>query len=639
MRQYTPEMAVDLQMASDVQVSPDGSQVAYCVAPIGHVDRNPAGAIFVAPADGSAAPRAVTGREHNNVAPRWSPDGTTLAFLSDRPKRGEAQLHVVPAAGGEPIRLTNLSGGVALPAWSRDGQHIAFTATRKALAGEAESNSEIKVYGERGKPRALAAVAPTGGPPTLLGPTTGHVWAYAEAPEGGRYAALVSPTDLLDEAADNTWLTLFDGSGGSERQLARFARSGDRLVWSPDGRYVATINALRPDRDYSAIVVVDVETGAATSLLDRDLSPNWIAFDGDTLLVHNVEGQRTRLDRTDPIGAEWESIELPEALNERWILPQLSVSADGSTLGLLAAGATRPPEVFAWRAGQATRISDLFSDHMPVQLTNLNPQLDGVVLSEMEELSWQGADGLPVRGWLLLPPGRTGSGRLPLVVNVHGGPSWQWGNWFHGTWHDWGQALTTRGFAVLLPNPRGSTGGGERFESANRSDLGGLDFQDVMLGVDLLIERGVADPERLGIGGWSYGGFLTAWAVTQTARFKAAVAGAAVTNWPSKVGTTDIRPYNESNFPGPLHETPDALWERSPVRYLKNVKTPTLIVHGEADVRVPVTQGYEFYLGVKAVGVETEFVSYPRQGHAFHERAFQLDLLKRVGDWFEKYLK
>ena len=638
MRQYTPEAAVDLQMASDVQVSPDGALLAYCLAPIGHADRHPAGAIFVVPADGSAPPRAVTGREHNNVAPRWSPDGMALAFLSDRPKRGEAQLHVVSINGGEPVRLTSLAGGVASPIWSRDGQRILFTARRGALAGEAESTSEITVYGERGKPLALAAVAPSGGPATLIGPAEGHVWGYAEAPDGDRFAALISPTDLLDDAADDTWLTLFAADGGEERRLAQFARSGDRVVWSPDGRYVATINATRPERDYSTIVVVDIETGELINLLDRDISSNWIAFDGDTLLVHSVEGQRTRLDRTDPIGAEWEHIELPEALNERWIVPQFSISADGSTLGLLAATATRPPDVFAWRGGVARRLSDVLRGHEPVQLTNLNPQLDSFALSDMEELEWQGSDGMPLRGWLLLPPGQTGEKPLPLVVNVHGGPSWQWGNWFHGTWHDWGQALTVRGFAVLLPNPRGSTGGGERFESANRSDLGGLDLEDVMLGIDLLIERGVADPDRLGIGGWSYGGFLTAWAITQTDRFKAAVAGAAVTNWPSKVGTTDIRPYNESNFPGPLYETPDAFWERSPVRYLKAAKTPTLIVHGEADPRVPVTQGYELYLGLKSVGVPTEFVTYPRQAHAFHERAFQLDLLKRVGDWFEKYL-
>jgi dipeptidyl aminopeptidase/acylaminoacyl peptidase len=268
----------------------------------------------------------------------------------------------------------------------------------------------------------------------------------------------------------------------------------------------------------------------------------------------------------------------------------------------------------------------------------LNPQLDDVELADMEEIIWQGADDLQIHGWLLRPPGSDPDERLPLVVNVHGGPSMAWGNWFHGTWHDWAQVLAARGFAVLLPNPRGSTGKGQGFTSANRADLGGRDFEDVILGVQELIELGIVDPERMGIGGWSYGGFLTAIAVVRADRFKAAVAGAAVTNWPSKVGTSDIRPFNESNFPGALHQTPDAFWIRSPVRYLKNARTPTLIVHGEADPRVPVSQGMEFYLGLKSMGIETEFVRYPRQKHAFHERAFQLDLLERMVAWFEKHL-
>ena len=152
----------------------------------------------------------------------------------------------------------------------------------------------------------------------------------------------------------------------------------------------------------------------------------------------------------------------------------------------------------------------------------------------------------------------------------------------------------------------------------------------------MLIERGVADANRLAICGWSFGGFMTAWAITHTDRFKAAIAGAAPTNWVSKIGTTDIRPFNEWNL-GVVNTEPDKVWERSPIRYIANAKTPTLIVHGEADVRVPITQGQELYFALKARGVETEMVSYPRQGHAFHERAFQLDLLKRICDWLEKY--
>ncbi|HUG16625.1 MAG TPA: prolyl oligopeptidase family serine peptidase [Thermomicrobiales bacterium] len=200
-----------------------------------------------------------------------------------------------------------------------------------------------------------------------------------------------------------------------------------------------------------------------------------------------------------------------------------------------------------------------------------------------------------------------------------------------------GQILAANGYAVFMPNPRGSTGRGGAFTGANRFDFGGGDFGDIMSGIDVLVERGVADADRLGICGWSYGGFMTAWAVTQTDRFKAAVAGAAPTNWVSKIGTTDIRPFNEWTL-GEVNREPDRVWDRSPIRYVSRVTTPTLIVHGEADQRVPVTQGTEFYLALKALGVDTEMVSYPRQGHGFHERAFQIDVLQRLVGWFDTYL-
>jgi dipeptidyl aminopeptidase/acylaminoacyl peptidase len=193
------------------------------------------------------------------------------------------------------------------------------------------------------------------------------------------------------------------------------------------------------------------------------------------------------------------------------------------------------------------------------------------------------------------------------------------------------------GYAVFLPNPRGSTGRGGAFTGANKYDFGGGDFDDIMTGIDMLIERGVADPDRLGICGWSFGGFMTTWAVAHTDRFKAAVAGAAPTNWVSKIGTTDIRPANEWNL-GSVNDEPERPWQQSPIRYVKNVKTPTLLVQGGADVRVPPTQSWEFYNALVALGVDTDLVVYPRQGHSFHERAHMLDLLERLTGWFEKYL-
>ena len=271
-------------------------------------------------------------------------------------------------------------------------------------------------------------------------------------------------------------------------------------------------------------------------------------------------------------------------------------------------------------------------------MTHLNPELDGLQLGTLEAVEWPASDGIMIEGWLARPAGANATDRLPLIVHVHGGPTARWGATFRGGWHDWWQNLTAAGYAVFRPNPRGSTGRGAAFTAANRNDLGGMDFDDVMQGVDWLIDSGVADPERIGLLGWSYGGFLTAWAVTHTDRFKAAVAGAAVTNWPSKVGTTDIRPMNEARFPGALHEQPDAFWERSPIRYVGNAKTPTLVVHGQADPRVPPTQGVEFYLGLRSVGVPADFVTYPRQKHGFHERAYHLDLLTRIIAWFDQWM-
>lgn len=624
---YTPEMAVDLLTVSDVQMSPDGDRVAFCVAPVGHVETNPISAIFIAPSDGSSAPVCVTGRECNDSSPRWSPDGSTIAFLSDRAKRGESQLHVLPASGGQPLRLTEFSGGVSSPAWMPGGEALTASVSRRALERRAEPSSEIKVASERTRPRGLVVVPVHGGAGTAVGPSEGHIWSYAISPDGARIAAFTSPTEDLSDTWDNVQLRIDPiQSEDSPLDIGRFSGPPECTAWSADGRHLTFLANKLPEARHGCAWVVDAQTGELAALDERGMTQNWIGFDGSSLIVLSVEGQRTRLDVADISGKGWEQIDLSDEIAQHWIRG-VSLSADGRRMALLAEPETAPADVWTTTDGGS-----------PARVTQMNPQLANVPMTNLEPLNWQSTDGASIDGWLLRPPGAEDGVNLPLVVYVHGGPSWQWGNWFHGTWHDWAHVLAARGFAVLLPNPRGSTGRGGDFTAANENDLGGLDFDDIMTGVDHLIERSIADPDRLGIGGWSYGGFIVAWAVGKTDRFKAAVAGAAVTNWVSKIGTTDIRRMNEANFPGQLHEQPDALWERSPIRYLKDVKTPTLIVHGEADPRVPVTQGLEFYLGLQAMGVDTEFVTYPRQKHAFHERAFQLDLLQRVCDWYEKYL-
>jgi len=624
---YTPEMAVDLLVSGDVQISPDGKHVAFTVSPIGHAETIPTAAIFYSATDTSLPAEPLTGRAHNNTAPRWSPDSRSLAFLSDRVRRGTQQLYLSTPDSFEPLCLTAMEGGVTSPSWMPDGSQLIVSVKRSDLAGKPRPDSETVVASERAQPRGLAIVARHGGPLTPVGPSDCHVWCHAISPDGSRLATFTSTSDQLSDSYNNVHLRIGSLFGQDDLFVGPFAGPVDRVSWSPDGNLIAFIASKLPEARDGCVWLANTHTGELTQFDDNGMTQAWVSFHENGLLVLSVDSQRTRLDAVDLGGKHWEKIDLPGEIRDHW-LRSLGTSDDGNTLACIAESDTAPGDAYTIQEGQVLR-----------RLSNMNPQLERLDLTHLEELTWQSPDGTSIDGWLLRPPGTAETGNLPLVVYVHGGPSYQWGNWFHGTWHDWAHNLAARGFAVLLPNPRGSTGKGGAFTAANQADLGGKDFEDIMAGVDYLINEGMADGNRLGIGGWSYGGFIVAWAIGKTDRFKAAVAGAAVTNWVSKVGTTDIRQQNESNFSGQLHQTPDELWERSPVRYLGNMKTPTLIVHGEADPRVPVSQGMELYLGLKAVGVDTEFVSYPRQKHAFHERAFQLDLLQRTCDWFERYLK
>jgi len=573
------------------------------------------------PTDGSAAPRAVTGSEHNNVAPRWSPDGATLAFLSDRVKRGEAQLHRVAASGGEPVRLTELLGGVANPVWRPDGRAIAFTARRRALAAEDEPKSDVKVWSEQWRPHAVAVVPAYGGAPVVLGPAAGHVWAFAFSPDGAEIVAAVSPSEDLAATHGNVRLLRWrmDGAGDEQELLSGLGMGVSQLAWSADGKRMLVVASQLPDPSHARIFIIDAADNAVRPLDDDDTTPTWAGWQGDHLIVNRVAGQLSLVARGGQPAAGSELSTPPGG----WID---SVGVADETIAFTCALPDHPAEVFALRGDDVAR-----------SVTDLNPQLAEVRLAPMEQISWQAADGMKIEGWLLLPPERKGNAPLPLIVQIHGGPAGVSSPRSGMGAHNWGQALAARGYAVLLPNPRGSTGRGAAFTRANRYDFGGGDSQDIMAGVDYLIAEGIADPDRLGVCGWSYGGFMTAWVVGHTDRFKAAVAGAPPTNWVSKIGTTDIGPANAWNI-GLVHQEPDQVWERSPIRYVGKVKTPTLLVGGDADKRVPITQAQEFHWGLKGAGVETELVIYPRQKHGFHERAHQLDLAQRVCDWFDRFV-
>jgi dipeptidyl aminopeptidase/acylaminoacyl peptidase len=275
-----------------------------------------------------------------------------------------------------------------------------------------------------------------------------------------------------------------------------------------------------------------------------------------------------------------------------------------------------------------------------VQVSRANRDIALPLIGKTEAIRWKSKDGLEIEGLLTYPANYETGKRYPLILNIHGGPTGVYGETFIGGFGPYPiAALAERGFAVLRPNPRGSGGYGKDFRFANYNDWGGRDYEDDQAGVDKVIEMGVADPDRLGIMGWSYGGFMTSWTITQTNRFKAAAIGAGVTDLWSFTGTSDIPGFIPDYFGGEPWAAFTSWTKHSPITYIKNVKTPTLLLHGEADERVPVSQGYEYYNALKHQGALAKMVVYPRQHHGPNEPKFIMDIMQRHIDWMEKYVR
>jgi dipeptidyl aminopeptidase/acylaminoacyl peptidase len=304
---------------------------------------------------------------------------------------------------------------------------------------------------------------------------------------------------------------------------------------------------------------------------------------------------------------------------------------DAEVFAAVRASAASPQEV--WAAAPDAAGAPAWK-----QVSNLNPQVVRYTLGETRELRWQAPDGLELRGQLVLPVGYQEGQRVPLIAWVHGGPAWLWMHGFYGASRQPAQLFANHGYAVLLANPRGSTGWGVGFTEANIGDFGGRDYDDIIGGVDHVIAQGIADPDRLGIAGWSYGGFISAWAITQTDRFKAASVGAGIVNWRSFHGVAEIGSWDAISLRADPYELGGIYDQRSPLTHIRNARTPTLILHGADDNIVPASQSYELFRALKDQGVPTELVIYPREPHGFRERAHNLDRLRRYLDWFARYL-
>ncbi len=627
------EQLVSWERPTDPQISPDGSWIAFCMRPVSNDEEHPKGAIWLVPFD-EGDPHRLTTSPGLDQSPRWSPDGTRIAFISDRAERGKASVYVMRLDGGEAERVFDQQGDLADLAWSPDGSCLSVLFTEPETDEEKkrkEERDDVKVWDQDYKFRRLWIIDLQSGETRAVSPENRHVQEYCWSADSAQVAINTSATPRADESHYPTEVAIVSRQSGTISRTFTLPASTSDLIWSRDGTRFAYRGAagrvMHPDYVY-AIDANGTERECLTpdyagtvDFLTADASGNlyFVSFEGLNAATYSLDWNGTT-NRLSPQECDGK------------ITPPFTLSTDGRRAAFVREDATHAPNVWILSRND-------ISQSVTKQITHFNTDLEAAALGSAEIVSWTSDDGVDVQGLLIKPHGYVEGERFPLLAFVHGGPTWHWSNQFAATWHDWGQMMAGRGYAVLMPNPRGSTGRGPGFSNAIFDDVGGGEYRDLMSGVDAMVERGIADPDRLGVGGWSWGGYMTAWVVSQTDRFKAAVMGAGLPNMISDNSMGDIPSANLSYFDKSPYEDPEPYWERSAIKYIHNAKTPTLILHGEADDRVHPGQGREMYVALRMLGVETQFVTYPREGHRIMERKHQLDLMSRIVSWYDRFLK
>ncbi len=642
LRKFGIETIDSYRVVADAQIHPDASCVAFTVGDLTHPrGKNARTNIFLADTRDDTV-RAFTSADACEMHPRWSPDGNTLAFLSDRTRTDDFQIYLIARDGGEAQQLTFGPSvnppyrDISMFKWSPDGRRIAYmqqdapdAASQKRKAeGFDELNFEahprfVRVHVVDVKTRTAHVV------------TRGdvQVWEFDWSPDGNELV-LVCSAQPYEWSWYDAWLARVAAKGGTPRKL--FARPTKQLGhprWSPDGHHIAFVSSLWSDRGIIGGDLYLMDThGKNTRVLSEGYAGTvggveWL--DAQRLLTAGYLQGEAAITEFDTEGASQNIWRGDGALQESYS-PRYSRARNG-TLAVVRSGPNAPREVWTLDYSDADAL-------VWEQLTDFNSAFQNIETGTHEIITWTSIDGVVMQGILVKPVGAKNGKPLPLIVNPHGGPTGISANDFCSPGR-WVYHLTHRGFAVFMPNYRGSTGWGIEFAEANLGDMGGKDFDDIMAGVDALIERGIADSKRMGFGGWSYGGYLTAWAITQTNRFRAAVAGAAITNWLSFHGTSYLCRWDELHYNANPYERGGVYDKFSPMNFIANATTPTLILHGEKDGDVSVSQGYELFRALKDREIETEMVVYPREPHAVGETPHVKDIVTRVCDWFERHLR
>ena len=639
-RPITAEDIVNMRYSAQPAMDANGTQIAYVKIIPRRADEKRGGSyreIWVMDSDGSNK-RKFTSSPINSWSPQWTPNGN-LSFLSRRKEHHSAiQVYVISNDGGEATILTNHKTGIGSYQWSPNGKWIAF------LSKDEKSNEKKKLEKDGFDmivmdqdhiyTRLWIYNVKTGAYQKVFKQNL-NVASFTWAPDSK--SIVFQGTDKTGSDRDLLERSIYRvkaPNGIPRKVLETTGKLGDMAI-SPNSNNLAFLGATSYNDPIAQSIYLIPLKGGMAKMLTPDFKESFITLDwidDKTVLGKSYRGTKTVLSTIDIKDQSLEGIaNQTDLLIPDEIITSVSYHRETGKLVIVSNSQSNPNEIFIGEVGSNTI----------KRLTYSNPELDDITLAKQETISWKSNDGLMIEGVLTYPLKYRKGKRYPLVLQIHGGPE---GTSLDG-WNTRAtypvQLLAANGFVVLEPNYRGSGGRGVAYSKADHDDLGGMEFEDVLAGIDQLIDDGLVNKNKVGTGGWSYGGYFSAWAATKHSdRFKASMVGAGLTNMISFMGTTDI-PYEMSivHWNQWWFDNMELHWERSPLSHINNAKTPTLVIHGLRDERVHPEQGMQLWQALRIKGVETELVLYPREPHGLLERSHKLDYMDRLVGWYNKHVK
>lgn len=611
-------------------ISPDGKRVAW-VESLNNAAGVPSGdsAVYVSDLKGGARKRvramAKVDAEESDIA--WSADSTMLAFTSTAGGNGQAQLFVATGSELTSKRMTTLKGAIGSPRFSRDGKNIALLVTEnvsRKMGPLAPTAPEIGVIGEQVSEQRIGIIDLATRATRLVTPDDTHVYHYDWSPDSKQLAAI----GVKGSGTNNYWtagLLTIDVGSGVTRSIYQPPFQIGNVRWSADGRSIHFIEGIMSDEGVTGgdLYSIPAEGGEAVNLTPN-IAASILSFQsvGGSIVFTQFADGHLDVGRMSPDGSGRKVIASFDELISDGDWPAVSMADDGVTSAVVRSSFAKPYEVWAGPIGSW------------VQITRGNEALHPL-WGSARNLHWSN-EGFRMQGWLLEPRNAGTNGKKGMIVSVHGGPA----SMSSAGWPSpQVAALASQGYYVFLPNPRGSYGQGNAFTMANVRDFGYGDLRDIMAGVREAVRSAPVDETRVGLTGWSYGGFMTMWAVTQTGMFRAAVAGAGISNWQSYYGENEIDQWMIPYFGATVYDDPFIYARSSAINYIKNVKTPTLVLVGERDAECPAPQSFEFYRALKRLGVPSQMVVFENEGHRISKPEHRRELARRMGDWFDQYLK